>query len=502
MSVLDKALPRVAPRSLRRAYGAHRTPSVRRVDNALGFVGAGALALLGGCATVDVQQVVARTNQDASAFTGGKLALALNDRERGELQKAAAALLAKPLLADDAVHLALINSPDVQALLAQRWAEAAAAAQSGRIPNPILTLERLRLPHETDIGRMLAFGLLDVLTLPQRQRGALARVEQVQLQLSSDVVDKITQARQAWVAAVAAHQSLVYAQQVKESAEASAELAQRMLAVGNFNKLQRARQQAFYADATTRLAMAQHAATGAREALVRALGLSDTQAKQIQLPARLPDLPKEARTPEDVGREASRGRLDIKMAQAALNAAVVAQGFGAIQSFTDIELSVIRNTSVERSDGARTHARGFEVALKLPLFDWGDLQRDAMNARALAALNHLEATTRAAGSDLRERYSAYRTTYDIAKHYRDEIVPLRKLIADENVLRYNGMIIGVFELLADAREQTTSVMAAIDALQQFWSADAALRASTVGRPTMARSVSALPPMGGGGDTDH
>ena len=66
----------------------------------------------------------------------------------------------------------------------------------------------------------------------------------------------------------------VYAQQVKESAEASAELAQRMLAVGNFNKLQRARQQAFYADATTRLAIAQQAATATNEALVRALGLS------------------------------------------------------------------------------------------------------------------------------------------------------------------------------------------------------------------------------------
>ncbi|WP_315631123.1 hypothetical protein, partial [Escherichia coli] len=73
-----------------------------------------------------------------------------------------------------------------------------------------------------------------------------------------------------------------------------------------------------------------------------------------------------------------------------------------------------------------------------------------------------------ANSRVREQYSAYRTAYDLARHYRDEIVPLRKTIAEENVLRYNGMLIGVFELLADAREQITSVSQAIDAQRDFW----------------------------------
>ena len=45
--------------------------------------------------------------------------------------------------------------------------------------------------------------------------------------------------------AVAAQQSLRYVEQVKAAADASAELARRMQAVGNFSKLQRAREQAF-----------------------------------------------------------------------------------------------------------------------------------------------------------------------------------------------------------------------------------------------------------------
>jgi outer membrane protein TolC len=460
------------------------------------------ILLLAGCATVDINKTVARTNQEALDFTGGRLKLAQSDADRATLQSSANALLAKPLAQDDAVHLAMINSPALQAMLAQNWAETASAAQIGRLPNPILTLERLRLPLETDIGRMLAFGLLDVLTLPQRYRTANARIEQAQLQLTNDVVEKVTQVRQAFVAALAAKQSLTYAQQVSDSAESSAELARRMFAVGNFNKLQRARQQAFYADAAAQLANASHAATASREALIRVLGLTDTQAQQLQLPERLPDIPASARTGADVSGAASRTRLDIKMAQAAWNAAAVAQGLNAIISFTDIELSVIRNTSIERADGHRTNARGLEVAIKLPIFDWGGLQRDAMGAQMLAATQRLEATVRAAGSNLRESYSAYRTTYDIARHYRDESVPLRKLIADENVLRYNGMIIGVFELLADSRDQISSVIAAINAQQQFWMADAALQSSIIGKPMMMQSTGAATAASGGSDAAH
>jgi outer membrane protein TolC len=81
---------------------------------------------------------------------------------------------------------------------------------------------------------------------------------------------------------------------------------------------------------------------------------------------------------------------------------------------------------------------------------------------------------------VRESYDAYRTSFDLARHYRDEIVPLRKRISDENVLRYNGMLISVFELLADARQQVTSVNAYIEALRDFWIADATLQVAMTG----------------------
>ena len=458
--------------------------------------------LLAGCATVDIDGSINRVNRDVGSVTGGKLALARSERERNELQAAATVLLAQPLSADQAVQLALINNPSMQALLAQSWADSATAAQSGRLPNPLLTLDRIVSPSSIDFGRMLGVGLLDILSLPQRNRAALARIEQGQMQLAADVVEMATQVRQAWVVAVAAQQSLSYAKQVSESAEASAELARRMLEVGNFNKLQRARQQAFYADASAQWASAAHAASASREALIRLLGLNDAQTQTLKLPKRLPDLPAAPRTPEEVSTTASRGRLDVKVAQAALNATASAQGLTTLMSFSDIELSLVHNTSKDRADGQRTQSRGAEIALTLPIFDWGDLKRDAMSAQLLAATHRLESTVRAAGSNLRESFSAYRTSYDIAKHYRDEIVPLRKLIADENVLRYNGMIIGVFELLADSRDQIASVIAAINAQQQFWLADAALQTAVLGKPMRAQSMGPATMTSGGSDAAH
>ena len=90
----------------------------------------------------------------------------------------------------------------------------------------------------------------------------------------------------------------------------------------------------------------------------------------------------------------------------------------------------------------------------------------------------------------------------MCRHYRDEVLPLRRVIAEENLLRYNGMLIGVFELLADTRDQVHTVIATIEAQRDFWLADGALQAAIIGTPVMAPAGS--PPAAAGQDApaDH
>ncbi len=60
---------------------------------------------------------------------------------------------------------------------------------------------------------------------------------------------------------------------------------------------------------------------------------------------------------------------------------------------------------------------------------------------------------------------------------------MKRSITDEMLLKYNGMLVGVFELLADARTQVGAVIAAIEAQRDFWLADAALSAAIAGAPS-------------------
>jgi outer membrane protein TolC len=447
------------------------------------------LTVLSGCASVNIDQSIDRSNNETKPTSGTSAQLLRTTDAKVARNRQVAELLKSPLSQQAAIQLAIINSPALQTLLAERWGDMAQAAQGGRIANPMLNLERVRSLDELEFGRILAFGLLDLLTLPQRNKIATARIAQAELQMTADVVGLVSQVRMAWVAAVAANESAMYSKLVYESAQASAELAKRMQSVGNFNRLQRARQQAFYADAAVQLLASKQAATSAREGLIRLLGLKDNQISALQLPERLPDLPKTFLTPEAVSKAVATQRLDVRMAQSQLDAASKSQGLTLLTSLMDIELGVISNTVKDTHEGTSQTSKGYELSIRLPIFDWGDAQRANMNAMTLAAANRMETAIIGAGSDLRESYSAYRTAYDASRHYRDEVLPLSKVISEENGLRYNGMFIGVFELLADHRSQINTVKAAIAAQQQFWQADAALQATLLGKPMSAPAMS-------------
>jgi outer membrane protein TolC len=410
-------------------------------------------------------------------------------------------MLEAPLTSDDALRISLAYSPSFQARLFERAAESAEATQSARMPNPVFTFERLvRREHgevEKDLGRMLAFSVVDVLLLPGRVQAADYRQRQLRVRLAGDLVGAAAEARQAWVRAVAAQQAVGYAEQVKTAAEASAELARRMQAVGSFSKLQRAREQAFYADAAAQLARAQQNALATRETLVRKLGLDPGHAALLRLPARLPDLPGAPKDQAAVARASLEARLDVRMARAELDYLARQMGLTRVTSYVDgLHLAVVRN-----SETGRPPQKGFEIEMPLPIFDFGDARRAQAQATYMAALNRTAEVAANASSQVRETYAAYRTAYDIAKHYRDEVVPLRKTIADEMLLKYNGMLVGVFELLADAREQIGSVTQAIEAQRDFWLADAALEATLIGHP-MSAPLTEMRPAGASASAGH
>ncbi|MDF3035202.1 MAG: TolC family protein, partial [Paucimonas sp.] len=325
-----------------------------------------------------------------------------------------------------------------------------------------------------------------LLTLPLRNSIGHERFEQAKLQTAIDAVRVASDTRRAYFNAVAANESLRYLTKVKTSAEAGAELAQQMAQVGNFSKLQAARQQVFYADTLAQLARSQREAVAAREHLARLLGVSGKDAEFI-LPERLPDLPASPAEPNDLEAEALEQRLDVQLARRELDAQARALGLTQATSF----INVLEGGYSNRSEAGEARANGYEVSLEIPIFDWSSRPRKAQSLYD-AASHRMRETAVRARSEVRESYQAYRTAYDLARHYRDEIVPLRKKISDEVALRYNGMHASVFELLADAREQAASVNAAIEAQRNFWLAETDLHQAVHGSGGSTSTMKSAP----------
>jgi len=453
-----------------------------------------AIGTLAGCASIESGSSVRGVSREVQGRLNAPQGVQLQD-DSAPIDRVEA-LLNAPLNPDTAVQLALLNNRGLQARLHALGATEAEAQQASRLPNPGFTFGRLTKGDEVELERGLHISLARLLTLPLISQAEVRRLEAARREAAMDVLSLAAEARKAWVQAVAAGETVRYMQQVKEAAEASAELARRMEAVGNFNKLMRAREQGFYADATLGLAKAQQVEKASRERLVRLLGLWGAQVSALKLPERLPDLPASPKDQPDIERQALAQRLDVQAATLAAEQTAKNLGLTKATRFVNVlELGWVRNSSNEAP-----RQTGWEVGLELPLFDWGGARVARAEAIYRQSLHQAAATAINARSEVREAYSNYRFTYDIARHHRDELVPLKKRISEEQVLRYNGMLIGVFELLADARSQIGSVNASIEALRDFWLAQADLDQALIGKANLAMpaGASAAAEAGGAG----
>ena len=426
--------------------------------------------------------------RSATDRLGKDVQWARSDADRAAIDARVVQLLAQPLTADDAVQIALLNNPGLQAAFSELGIADADRVQASRLPNPGFSFGRLTQGAELTLNRGVHVNLARLLMLPTLGAIEDRRAAQTRSEVTQSVLALAGQTRKAYYLAVAADESQRYTAQVRGAAQAGAELARRQTQAGNWSALQQAREHSFYADAALSVARAAQAQVAARERLTRLLGLWGEPAAQFRLVPRLPDLPPAPVDLPDIERTALAQRLDVQAAKMGTEAVARQLGLTRATRFVNVlEVGAVRNSLSSPANGSSIE-RGYEVRLELPLFDWGDARVAKAEAIYLQALNRTAETAINARSEVREAYAAYRGHHDIARHFRDEIVPLRKRISQENQLRYNGMLIGVFELIADAREQVGSVNGAIEALRDFWLAQVDLDMAMWGKAAMGTAL--------------
>lgn len=431
------------------------------------------LATLAGCATGDELGAFDTVNHEVGARTNRAVIWQRDDKSKARANYLARQLLSERLSANRAIQLAFLRNPSVQASLSDIGIAEADVAQAGRMKNPIVSIERLAGGGIIEIERTVLFSLMSLFTIPARSAIAQDKAEKARYDAALAIMKVAADVERSWIEAVTATERVGLMERIAESAKAAEELGNRMAEAGSMKEIDLAKIKARRAETAGQLGKVRITVKMTREKLIRAMGIWGGDLR-FRLPKRLPKLPRRPRRIRSLERYAVMKRLDIRAAHKEVDNLRKTLGLTRVTSVINLlELSVRRDT--EKEGGAKTLFKGFEAEFAIPIFDPGDAKVDRAKWTYMRAVEALKSVAINARSEVREAYHSYRGGLDLARHYQTRLVPLNRKIAEEELLRYNGMLVGVFELLAATRQQAEAEMRAVDARRDFWMAEAQLR---------------------------
>jgi len=465
-------------------------------------------ALLAGCAAVTGEAGLQDVQNSSRTVLAADISKVRNEPEANVVQSRVIQSLKRPLSSDAAVQIALLKNRGLQASLNDLGIAEAQMVQASLPPNPRIGLSRKTGILALEIERQISASIFALATLPVRTAIAKDQFRSAQLRTSEAVFKLAADTRRQYIRAVAANQQVAGLAVAKRTSEATAELVKRLGESGALNKLNQARDFVFDAELGAQLAQARTQARVEKERLVRLLGLWGEDVDKLKLPTALPSLPR-LKTVREVEADALRRRIDLEVARSDLEALAKTLGLAEATRFiSDVDLLARRTTDrahIYAADGdyerEKKTFRTLELEIEIPIFDFGQARVAQAEETYMRAANKLAEKAVNIRSEAREAYQAWRGTRDVAALYQSRILPLRKIIQDESLLQYNGMLIDVTQLIADARGRVMSQVAAVNATRDFWLADVDFRHAIIGGGISGAAMSAAGPSaeaGGGG----
>jgi cobalt-zinc-cadmium efflux system outer membrane protein len=389
---------------------------------------------------------------------------------------------------DRAVEIALVNNPSLQALYEELGVSQADMVQAGLLPNPrIAGSIGFPLPHtpgQTEYEASLAQDFLDIFVLPLRTRVARQQFMADTVRVAHETMRVAADVKRAFATVQAGTKLLELRRSLVEGADAAADLALRQHEAGNINDLTLTREQTVLEQARLDLSRDELGLVEAREAVNRVLGFWGPRTAW-SLAEELPDLPPEDPSLERLETRAVERRLDLESRRVeaelmwnALELARTSRYFGLVEVGVHIH-----------QDPNQPRLFGPTLALQLPIFD----QRQALIARLEAehrqAVHRLDALAVEVRSEVRLARARLDYARRIVVRYKTTVLPLRERTVEQAQLQYNGMQVGLFELVATKQAQIEAYRSYIDAVRDYWAARADLELAVGGR--------ILPKAGGG-----
>jgi outer membrane protein TolC len=404
------------------------------------------------------------------------------------------AILSAPISLKDAQRLSMQLNPMAKANILNVGIAEADYAQAGRMENPGFALERFN--SETYSSSFL-FDVGGVLLMPLKRSLEARRLDSARYEAAGSVIEHLANTRRAWIDAVAEGQQTRLVERALESAATGNNMTRQMAALGHSGVVEAAESEMFLSEMRSGLAKQKLAADGAKEALIQLLGLWGNQARALTLPDELPPLPATKLEIDSVEAQAIANRIDVQMAKANLEGMAKNLSLTRKNPFLSaIELGAV----TEKEEGEK--ARGYELEFRIPVFDAGGVKNRKAKIIFEQSQAQAQAVAISAASNARSALAAYNANWEIVQHYKDQFLPLRQRISQEQLLMYNGMLISVFDLLDDMRSAVGVEAGYVDAVRDFWLADTNLQQVLTGSGSMAMSFasgSSMPSSGSGGE---
>ena len=371
-------------------------------------------------------------------------------------------LLARPLTAESAAEVALLNNHGVRAEVEELGIAEGRLAQSRRLPNPTvegaMRFEGEGRP-ELEVGAMI--DLTDLLLLASRSGAARAEVDAAKLSAIGSILDLSYDTRRAFYAYQAAAELLELRRTVLRSFDASADLASRLREAGNVTELDLASQRSLFEEARFELQEAEVGFTAARERLNALMGLWG-KGTNWQAASRLPDVPAAELELEKLESAAVDRSLDLAIAKSRFAGAAKRANLARAQGFLP-ELKA--GVSAERQE---EWSVGPAIEVEVPLFYQGQGEvavAKAQMRQQQEVYTDVAVTLRASARNAASRLAAKR---EAVLYYRKALLPLKQKIVEQTQLEYNAMLVGLFQLLQAKRDQVRSAAAYVDQHREYW----------------------------------
>lgn len=396
--------------------------------------------------------------------SGKRVSWIRSGREAAAAHGAVQALLSRPLIADSAAQIALLNNRDLQARFEEIGISYADYIQAGLPQNPSITghIDFSRQGNATEYS--VAQDIISLLLLPLRKKIAAAQLATTKKRIASEVLGLVAETKTAFYMLQARQQLLGRLKLIVEANQAGAEIAKQQHDAGNITDLDLANQAALYNQSRVDVAQTEAQIRSERERLNRLMGVWGQETRWV-ISDSLPPIPAREISPDRLEQIAVAQRLDLAMARANVNAIGRELALKSATRFTPVRIDLGLHGEKEPDSAQR---RGPTLDLELPIFDFGQAAIARLESQWRQAVHELHALAVDARSEIREARDLVFANRELTSYYEKILLPQRVQIVNQTQLQVNAMQISPLELLQAKERELDTERSYAETWRDYW----------------------------------